>query len=80
MTEFTKEELEWLYQDISIAIVEDMQPDIAHIIRDKLKKMIENYCEHECDHAWVVARDEPCGIDDCVSRFFICIKCHRDAG
>ena len=47
MNEFTKEELEWLLEEIGLSIQDYCQPDMAYVIRDKLKSMIDNYCEHE---------------------------------
>jgi hypothetical protein len=47
MNDFTKEELIWLYEDIGYGLEEHQQPDIAYRIYEKLKSMIDNYCDHE---------------------------------
>ena len=49
MNEFTKEELTYIIDAIDNDIVCFDEPDIAYFVRDKLKSMIENYCEHEND-------------------------------
>jgi hypothetical protein len=47
MNDFTKEEIIWLYEDIGCDLEEYQQPDIAYRIHEKLKKMVDNYCEHK---------------------------------
>ena len=77
MNDFTKEELIQIYWKFEHFYdqLEDLTPKNAIML--KLEAMIDNYCEHECEHAWVVARDEPIGIDECTNRFFICVKCYE---
>lgn len=49
MNEFTKEELEYLHETLDTNCSLYYEPDIAYSLRDKLKFMIDNYCEHECN-------------------------------
>ena len=72
MNDFTKDELTEIYE----ALMDTLVP-ISEYLPSKVQSMIDNYCEHECEHAWVVARDEPIGIDECTNRFFICVKCYE---
>jgi hypothetical protein len=46
MNEFTKEELEWLLDDIEASLKYEDE-DLPFKIRDKIRSMIENYCEHQ---------------------------------
>jgi len=48
MNDFTKEELQDLYDDIwTYDYKHRKPPDYILAIREKLQSMIENYCEHE---------------------------------
>src|SRR5689334_2702919 len=47
MNDFTKEELIYLFEAIDSDIEYFNEPDIAYNARDKLKSIINNYCEHE---------------------------------
>ena len=47
MNNFTKEELEWLYDEIDGVIEQfEYEDERSYSCRDKLKSMIDNYCEH----------------------------------
>ena len=47
MNDFTKEELLWLYDEIYHVIEQyEYEDERAYSTRDKLKSMIDNYCEH----------------------------------
>lgn len=72
MNDFTKEELK-----IINGALNQLYDLCEEKLIDKVQSMIDSYCEHECEHAWVVARDEPIGIDECTNRFFICVKCYE---
>lgn len=45
MTEFTKEELEWLYDCVDDCVEAFQYEDIAYAVRDKLKTMLDNFPE-----------------------------------
>lgn len=80
MNDFTKEELKLLKGSISlwmeeIVPVDEKDGDFQNNLFLKLKSMIDNYCEPQCEHAWIIARDEPNPINDCVKLFWICVKC-----
>lgn len=47
MNDFTKHELEYLFEAIDSDIECFNEPEIAYSARDKLQSMIDNYCEHE---------------------------------
>lgn len=46
MNDFTKEELEYLYQSIDNIVECYSEPDIGYLVRDKIQRMLDNYCEH----------------------------------
>ncbi len=52
MNEFTKEELEMILSDLNRAIFSRYYRNGMKELREKLKLMIDNYCEHQCDHQW----------------------------
>lgn len=47
INDFTKEELIWLGEEIILSNEQYLQPDIAYIVNDKIKSLIDKYCEHE---------------------------------
>ncbi len=47
MNDFTKEELQYLFESVENNCEEYREPDIAYVLKDKLKDMVANYCEHE---------------------------------
>jgi hypothetical protein len=47
MNEFTKEELIYLFEAIDSDIECFNEPEIAYDARDKLKSMVDNYCDNE---------------------------------
>ena len=65
MSEITKEELKYI-RDTMVNIVE-VYPDteLPYSIRDKIQKMLDNYCEHHFET-----------IKDCFGQYFpVCMKC-----
>ena len=64
MNDFTKEELEYLYQFLTIAIESYQEPGKTYELRDKLQSLIDNYCEHESGDPKLVFIKE-------------CTKCHQ---
>lgn len=46
MNDFTKEELIWLYETLQWIVEYFREPDSTYAIKDKLKSMIDNYCDH----------------------------------
>lgn len=71
MNDFTKEELEHLYQMASDACGDYNEPDLTYKVRDKIQSLIENYCEHE----WTFLRY----IDD-DGGYSVCFKCKKRRG
>jgi len=63
MNDFTKEELQIIYDNSNPCVTEEMRP-----ILDKLKSMIDNYCDHE----W----ENPCCGCEYAGRIY-CDKCKR---
>lgn len=64
MNDFTKEELKYLYNTVDNNCEFFKEPDIAYSIRDKIKSMIDNYCEilipkmdkyccSKCNEVWI---------------------------
>jgi len=47
MNDFTKEELVYLFNELDHNCMRYQEPDIAYEIKDKIKSMIDNYCDHE---------------------------------
>lgn len=46
MNDFTKEEIQYIFDNVDNNIECFNEPAIAYKIRHKLKSMIDNYCEH----------------------------------
>lgn len=47
MNDFTKDELKILFVVINELILESTQPPCVHELREKVKDMSLNYCEHD---------------------------------
>lgn len=47
MNDFTEEELRLMYVVINQITIETTQPPCVHELRDKVKEMSLNYCEHD---------------------------------
>lgn len=47
MSDFTNEELEYMYMTINIIIEWYPEPDIAYRVRDKLMVLLEVHCNHD---------------------------------
>ncbi len=47
MNDFTKEELNILYDYLDHACDTYQEPDSSYKLKDKIQFMIDNYCEHE---------------------------------
>lgn len=47
MNDFTKEELQWLGEELDLAASEYECPDIAYSIRDKIAKILAKDCGHD---------------------------------
>ena len=76
MTDFTKKELQYLFESVENNCEEYREPDIAYVIKDKLEAMVANYCEHkelnsDCDHEFKLCRCFQ-GVDEYNYR---CVKC-----
>jgi hypothetical protein len=54
MNDFTKEELQFLYEclDDEISTFRLANNSYCCTMRDKIQSMIDKYHEHECDHEW----------------------------
>lgn len=50
MNDFTKEELVNLLSALCELLNEITQPPCIHELMDKIKSMIDSYCEHECTY------------------------------
>lgn len=60
MNDFTKEELETIYLDMNHTILKYGKENVASFylqLRDKVEKMIDNYCEHKNSWADVYCED-----------------------
>ena len=65
MNDFTKEELEYLYHTIDNIVECYSEPDIGYLVRDKIQRMIDNYCDHHFE-----------AIKDCFDQYIpVCMKC-----
>lgn len=50
MKDFTKEELESIHLDMTYNILKEKNVAPSYIeLHNKIERMIENYCEHECN-------------------------------
>ena len=47
MNDFTPEELKIAYVLINELLLESSQPPCAHELKEKIKLMIDNYCDHQ---------------------------------
>jgi hypothetical protein len=47
MNDFTKEELEELHEHLTFSCEQYQEPESVYKLRDKLRKLIERYCEHK---------------------------------
>ena len=67
MNDFTKEELLKLYSEFNFIVEEYCDPDEIEIsIRDKLKHMIDDYCEHKIGDEQIATQ---------AGHFIRCAKC-----
>ena len=84
MNDFTKEELETIFLDMNHSILKYGKENVAPFyleLRDKVEKMIDNYCEHETSndgycpglYAKVIADKEIMAKD--LVRIYECDKC-----
>lgn len=55
MNDFSKDELRHIGDALLYGMaVLDSRKDVLMAIRGKVLEMIDNYCNHECDHNWIV--------------------------
>lgn len=47
MNDFTKEELEHLFNELTCLTELYEEPEIMYTIKDKVETMIKNFCDHE---------------------------------
>ncbi len=89
MNNFTKEELEDLLHSVRFVWKKRNQYDLpsdkedcsfSYDLMNKIQSMIDSYSDNDCNHAWVLAKNEPTSIDDCVLHFWACVKCHETIG
>jgi hypothetical protein len=74
MNDFTKEELIDLEETYTWICEEYSQPDSDYVIRDKLREMIANFCDHASDgEVWFRKEGRP---SDLIPQKF-CKKCEE---
>jgi hypothetical protein len=69
MNDFTKDELETIYLDMNHSVLKYGKENVAPFyleLRDKVEKMIDNYCEHE-----------QCGDGSGLEQ--VCFKCNKSS-
>lgn len=76
MNDFTKEEIQYIFDNVDNNIECFNEPAIAYKIRHKLKSMIDNYCEHEF-YTFLKLPDGSPFIDKCFYCDYVTINKHK---